>query len=274
MDIADLHIHTTASDGLLTPTEVVEWAIIKKVRAIGITDHDNVKGINEAIYASLHLSIEVIPGIELNCQYLDEEVHILGYFIDYKSKKLEEKLEFIRDCRHNRMIKIISKLNSMGVRVDFENLKINNNNTSIGRPHIARVLVEKGYASNIKSAFDKYLGRNRPAYVERYKLSVGEAIGLIESIGGVSVLAHPGLIAKKNYIDEILDLGIKGIEVYHTKHDINTTSELLKLATERKLFITGGSDCHGMFIKNEPILGNVFVDYLLVQQMKKALKTI
>lgn len=274
MDIADLHIHTTASDGLLTPTEVVEWAIIKKVRAIGITDHDNVNGINEAICASLHLNIEIVPGIELNSQYLDEEIHILGYFIDYKSKKLEEKLGFIRDSRYSRMIKIISKLNLMGIKIDFENLKINSNSTSIGRPHIARVLVEKGYASNMKAAFDKYLGRNRPAYVERYRLSVGEGIELIESIGGVPVIAHPGLIAKKKYIDEILDLGIKGIEVYHTKHDANITSELLKTAKEKKLLITGGSDCHGMFVNKEPILGNVFVDYSLVQQIKKASKTI
>ncbi len=274
MDIADLHIHTTASDGLLTPTEVVQWAAIKRIRAIGITDHDSVNGINEAISASLNLNIEIIPGIELNSQYIDEEIHILGYFIDYESKKLAEKLEFIRASRYSRMIKIISKLNSMGVKIDFENLKINNNATSIGRPHIARALVEKGYVSNMKAAFDKYLGRNRPAYVERYRLSVGEAIELIESIGGVPVIAHPGLIAKKKYIDEIIDLGIKGIEVYHTKHDTNTTSELLKTAKERKLLITGGSDCHGMFIKNEPILGSVSVDYLLVQKIKKALNII
>jgi predicted metal-dependent phosphoesterase TrpH len=267
MDIADLHIHTTASDGLLTPSEVVKWAYYKKLKAIGITDHDNIGGISEAEQASLEYNIEVVPGVELNSQFKDEEIHILGYYIDYGSVILTDKLAQIKNSRYDRMIKMIEKLNSLGFNISKEDLDIVSEGTTVGRPHIARALLEKGYVSSLKVAFDKYLGKNKPAYVERYRLSIGEAIELIKKIGGVPILAHPGLIENKRYLSDILNMGIEGIEVYHTKHDHTTTKELLMMATERKLLITGGSDCHGMFVKDEPILGNVHIDYELVKKL-------
>ncbi|MDF2893197.1 MAG: hypothetical protein K0R80_3564 [Clostridia bacterium] len=273
MHKADLHVHTTASDGLLSPEEVVKWAAYKKLNAVAITDHDTVKGVQPAIDISKQYNVEVIPGIEFSSEHMDEEIHILGYYIDYEQNWLKEKLDEMYKSRYTRAVKMIDRLNEIGIDITLEQVKAIAESGTIGRPHIARAMQEKGYIDNMKDAFRKYIGKGGPAYVERYRISCQEAIDIIKQLGGVPVLAHPGLINKKECIKEILDMGIEGIEVYHTKHDDEIIRYSLKLAAERKLLITGGSDCHGVFLNNEPIMGNVWVDYKYVELLKQKSET-
>lgn len=269
MNKADLHIHTTSSDGLLRPEEVLKWAVYKKLSAIGITDHDTIKGIQPAIDYSINYNIEVVPGIELSTEYNEDEIHILGYYIDYKKDWLHQKLNEIYEFRYNRAVKMIEKLSNLDIKITLKQVKNIAKTGTIGRPHIARAMQENGYIDNIKEAFNKYLGKGCPAYVERYRISCQEAIDMIKKLGGVPVLAHPGLINNKTNLNKIINLGIEGIEVYHSKHDDETIRSIYKLAVDRKLLVTGGSDCHGIFINNEPILGSIWVDYKNVQLLKE-----
>lgn len=268
MQKADLHIHTTASDGLLSPEEVVMWANRKRLKAIAITDHDTVNGIDSAFAAGKRYNVEIVPGIELSTIHGEEEIHILGYCINYKEQWFIDMLEKIHSSRFERAANMIAKLNNLGIDITLDEVIKTAEDGILGRPHIARVMMEKGYISSIKEAFKTYIGKGCPAYVERYKLSSSEAIDIIEKLDGVSVLAHPGLIRNKKHISEVIDLGIKGIEVYHSKHDENTTREVLSIANSRDLLITGGSDCHGMTVNNEPILGNFSIDYKCVERLK------
>lgn len=270
MQKADLHIHTTASDGLMAPDEVVRWAGIKRLKAIGITDHDTINGIRSAEAASTKYGVEVVPGIELSTLYKEEEIHILGYFIDYKAGWFLETLEKIQNSRYERAANIVDRLKKVDVDITLDQVRSIAGSGAIGRPHIARAMIDKGYISNIKEAFQKYIGKGGPAYVERYKLSSREAIEIINKLGGIPVLAHPGLIMNKTYISEIVSLGIEGIEAYHSKHDEETVRNTLTIARAEKLLITGGSDCHGMKVNNEPILGNCSVDYKYVEMLKEA----
>jgi len=272
MNKADLHIHTTSSDGLLSPEEVVKWAVYKKLSAVGITDHDTIKGIQPAIDYSIDYNIEIVPGIELSTEDNEYEIHILGYYIDFKKEWLHQKLNEIYESRYNRAVMMIEKLSALGIQITLQQVKNIAETGTIGRPHIARAMLEMGYIDNMKDAFNKYIGNGCPAYVERYKISCQEAIDMIKNLGGVPVLAHPGLINKKVNINKIIDMGIEGIEVYHSKHDNETIRSTYKLAMDRKLLITGGSDCHGIFVNNEPILGNVWVDYKNVQLLKQKSK--
>ena len=268
MHKADLHVHTTASDGLLSPEDVVKWAAHKKLSAIAITDHDTIKGIQPAALICKQYNVEVIPGIEFSSEHMDEEIHILGYYIDYNKDWLKIKLDEMYESRYIRAIKMIDKLKGIGINITLEQVKSIAESGTIGRPHIARAMQENGYIENMKEAFNKYIGKGGPAYVERYRIRCQEAIDIIKQLGGVPVLAHPGLINKKDCIKDIVGMGIEGIEVYHTKHDGKIIRDALKLAAERKLLITGGSDCHGIFLHNEPILGNVWVDYKYVELLK------
>jgi len=268
MQRADLHTHTTASDGLMSPREVVRWAGVKRLKAVGITDHDTVNGIAPAIEASASYGVEVVPGIELSTLYEKEEIHILGYYIDYKAEWFLAALKKIQNSRFERAERIVGKLQELGMEITLEQVKNIAEDGAIGRPHIARAMINKGYITNIKDAFREYIGKGGPAYVDRYKLECGEAIEMIKKLGGISVLAHPGLIKSKEYIGRILDLGIDGIEVYHSKHDEDTVRYALAIAQSRKLLVTGGSDCHGIMLNNEPIIGNCSVDYKYVQMLK------
>ncbi len=268
MQKADLHVHTNASDGLLSPKEVVRWAQLKRIKAVAITDHDTVMGIEAAIKAAYNTNVEIVPGIEFSAELNDEEVHILGYYMDYKAQSLTSILEEIHNSRHDRAARMIEKLNSAGLNISLKQVEGIAEDGIIGRPHIARALIENGYIQNIKEAFDNYIGKGEFAYVDRYKISCQDAIKLIKDLGGVSVLAHPGLLKNSSILTSIFDMGINGIEVYHSKHNEETVAKMLCIAHARKLIVTGGSDCHGMFINNEPILGNVSVDYKSVIDLK------
>lgn len=273
MEKADLHVHTTASDGILSPSEVVDWAIRKGLRAIAITDHDTVLGIEEAINRANHYeNFMVVPGIELSSDYIGEEVHILGYFIDAKNKELNVETHKLKKSRIERGQKIVEKLIKIGLNISIEDIKSITDKGFIGRPHIARILVEKGYANDIQDAFNKYIGRDKSAYVKRYKLTVHESIDLIHGAGGVAVLAHPGLISNQYIINEIRNLDIDGIEIVHSKHQNYITNKFEKIAKELSLICTGGSDCHGAITDNTLLLGDYYIDYKVVEYLKNRAK--
>ncbi|NLV16506.1 MAG: PHP domain-containing protein [Syntrophomonadaceae bacterium] len=268
----DLHVHTTASDGIVSPIGVVRRAIDLKLEGIAVTDHDTVAGISPATeYINNEgLELDLIPGIELSIDFEQEEVHILGYFIDYRNPKLLEKLILFQEARTQRAVKIVEKLNQMGLKVDYDRVREMAIGGLIGRPHIAQVLVEKGYASTIKEAFRKYIGRGSPAYYPRYKLLPGESIKLIKECGGISVLAHPGHIKNQRIVGEMIDLGINGIEVFYPDHSEQQTSYFRKLSQEKGLLITGGSDYHGESAERNQ-LGTIRVECCYVDNMKSFL---
>lgn len=273
MKKADLHIHTTASDGMLSPSEVVDWAVKKRLSAIAITDHDSTLGIEEAIKRSkAYDSILVIPGIELSSDFEGEEVHILGYFIDYNN---DELIKLTKDLRESRLIrgeKMVEKLRENGINISIEEVRELTDEDFIGRPHIARVLLSKGYVEGIGEAFDKYIGKDKPAYVNRFKPSLKGAIDLIHNAGGVAVLAHPGIIKKDLIIEKAIAMGIDGIETFHSKHDYEIINKLQDMAKEYSLICTGGSDCHGHFVEDEILLGEHVVDYQAVEALRELSK--
>lgn len=263
----DLHIHTTFSDGRLTPSEVVKISHERGLKFIAITDHDTVDGIPEALDEERKLgSPEVIPGIEINTNYHDDEVHILGYFIDYEKSYLKQLLGELLKKRIERTRRIAEKLNQIGINISFEEIKLKAPGPAIGRPHVAMALIEKGYTCSIEDAFERYLNPGRPAYVERHKLSPFDAIDIIKKSDGIPVLAHPGLLHDKKIIDELIKGGIMGIEVYHKDHDKSLVAHYMKLAKENNLLMTGGSDSHG---ETPLLLGTLNIPVEFALKLKK-----
>ena len=252
---ADLHLHSTASDGVLKPAELVGKAKKLGFSAIALTDHDTVSGIAEAEAAGEALGIEVIAGIELsaidNRVQGEVEVHILGYFIDPEHKKLLKVLKLINKSRTDRAVIMVKKLNEIGISIALDRVLTLAEGESLGRPHIARTMVEAGYISDVKEAFSKdYIGRGGRAYVERYKISPHDAIKLIIEAGGVPVLAHPGYLSDRTALTEYniipyIESGLKGIEVFYSQHTLQQVSYYREIALKYGLLVTGGSDYHG-----------------------------
>lgn len=256
----DLHVHTTYSDGLLKPQEVVDLAIKRNLQGISITDHDTVLGIEEAIdYSKKYKGFKIIPGIELGSIFNNEEVHILGYNFDYKNEKIISTTQKLVNSRLDRGIRIIEKLNSLGIHISLEDVMKHVSKNLLGRPHIARAMIDYKYVNNIGEAFDQYLNIGKPAYVERYHLSIEETIILIENLGGISVLAHPGLLKDKSIIDYCISKGISGIECIHSKHSLKEFLFYKEIANREDLIITGGSDFHG----DQMILGDFYIENVL-----------
>ncbi len=243
--LADLHIHTTASDGLLSIDQVISQAISKGLHYISITDHDTVDSI-----LNLNNVIEdlvVIPGIEFSIDYPQNEIHILGYRIDYTYPQFQDELQKLKTSRLTRIAKMVEKVRELGYDIDYNNvLEIAGESKSIGRPHVARALLEKGYFRNIQQVFHELLNPNAPAYVPHYKLTINNAINLILSVQGIPVLAHPGLVGDNQLVENIIKAGIKGIEVYHPVHSLQQIAQYEELAQKYNLLLTGGSDFHGM----------------------------
>ena len=260
MKKSDLHIHTTYSDGILSPTEVVKWAVKKNLTDIAITDHDTTEGIEEAIDASVPLDINVIPGIELSCLEQGQEVHMLGYFLDYKSPELKKFTQTLKMGRENRNIDILKKLKKMTIDISIEDVRAISKEGNMGRPHIAKALIKKGIVDTIEGAFNIYLGRGKPAYVERFKVSVKEGIDFIHSLGGVAVIAHPGLVSDKKVLNYALKQNIDGIEAIHCKHTEEQIEYFTNLAKELNIIPTAGSDCHGYIDNGSPKLGEFFTN--------------
>ena len=257
--IIDMHTHTWYSDGLFSPKNLIDQAIKKNLSGIAITDHDTLDSLEVAvIYASSKNDFVLIPGIEFGCEYKNKEVHLLGYFIDYYNSDLLAATKKLKKSRIERAGKVVEELNKLGLELDIDEVRKHSKEEDyIGRPHIARALVEKNYVNDIKEAFDKYLKKGAPAYVERFQLSISESIDLIKRAKGISVLAHPALIDDLEIIEFVISLGIDGIECYHSKHSKSDTKELIQISNDNNLLITGGSDYHG----DEDILGNYYTKF-------------
>lgn len=264
----DLHLHTIYSDSTFSPQEVVGSAKEARLCCIAITDHDAVGGVETAILEGSKEGIEVIPGVELTAEYKNNEVHILGYFIDYKKEWFLERLEHLRDVRRKRFIQMIKKLKEFNINLDAEKIIRKNPYASIGRLHLAQELYIKGYVSSIKDAFRYYIGEGKPCYVKKERLLPSEAINMVREVGGISVLAHPYLMEDEKIILELIKQGIEGIEVYHSEHPLSAQLKYLRLAEEYNLLVTGGSDCHGLG-KGKVLIGRVRLPYELVDKLRK-----
>jgi predicted metal-dependent phosphoesterase TrpH len=269
--IYDLHVHSSASDGVLTPEELVVKACELKLSGLALSDHDTVDGLSIAVdYIKHHeLPLDFIPAIEMNTELDNHEVHILGYYIDYRNEELKQQLLQIKEARRGRAVKMINRLRDMGIEIDMKRVEQIAMDDLIARPHIARALLEKGYVSTEKEAFDKYIGKGRPAYVPRYKFEPQTALKLIADAGGVSVLAHPGLLRDQAMVHLLVEMGVEGLEVYYPEHSPSIISEYLKLCSDKKLLITGGSDYHGSgAVSHYSELGSCGVSCELVNQLK------
>jgi len=266
---ADLHLHTNYSDGTYTPKELVEKAVGAKLSCISITDHDTVGAIPEAMDAANSSGIEVLPGIEISCEYELREVHILGYLIDYKSAALLKRLETLKENRIRRIYKITEKLNALGISLKAEDVFSVANGATVGRLHVARAMVLKGFVKTVSEAFNKYIGDNGPAFSLGFRFSPEEAIKFIHDNAGVAVLAHPYIIKDEELIFKFIGLGLRGLEVYYPEHSQGEINFYLGLAKEYNLLVTGGSDCHGS-AKPQVRIGSIKIPYDLVERMKEA----
>lgn len=266
----DLHIHTNHSDGRLSPAEMVRLGVEKGLSGMAITDHDTTTGIDEAIKESKkYENFKIIPGIEFSSVYEDEEVHILGYFIDYKNPDIIQLSKDLKKARIERGQKIIEKLQFLGYEISLKDVTMLSGEDYIGRPHIARALINKGYVYTIQEAFDKLLNRGRPGYVERYKISIKECIDIITRNKGIAILAHPGLLKNKDIIYHCMGLGIDGLECIHSKHSQEDTTFFSQIAKDNNLIITGGSDCHGDTTNKSLLIGNYFIDLNKIPKFKE-----
>lgn len=269
---ADLHVHTNFSDGLLSPEAVVKKARDAGLSAVAITDHDCVDGIEPALAAGRQLGVKVIPGVEFTTDIPETEIHILGYFIDYKAPWLLELLAKIRDDRVNRVGKIVDKLNALGVKITKDDIMKLADKGFVGRPHVARALVKIGAVRNIQEAFNRYLDTGGPAYVAHFKLTPAEAVETVLKAGGVPVFAHPGISEKDEIIPELVAKGLAGIEVYYSRHSDQQVSHYRSICEKYGLLLTGGSDFHGSLVR-DIALGAVTVPDSDLEKLEARRKT-
>ena len=278
MSRIDLHLHTTHSDGSLSPTDVLRLAHKAGVTALAITDHDIVTGMPEAIAAGAELGIEIIPGVEISSRVGNSELHILGYFLQWQDPELNQRLATLRESRHSRNPQIIERLRALGLDVTYEEVRTLAGTDAVGRPHIARLLMDKHYVTSAKDAFDRYLADGRPAYVARELPSPADAIAWIRAAGGVAVLAHPtwAKVSGESLNALLIALkaqGLGGIEVHYSSHTKRQTREYHDLAKRLDLLITGGSDFHGITKPDIEVgtgKGGLKVSEKLLDPLKKA----
>lgn len=265
----DLHIHTTASDGRYTPEEIVRMAAERGLKIIAISDHDTVDGIAPALEAARsYPELMVIPAVEISTQAPGNEVHVLGYFIDYKDPGFGTALSDLRDSRLGRAEAMISKLKRLGMDVDWRRVRRLAGDGTVGRPHIAQVMMQDGYVSSFQEAFDKYIGQGKPAYVERIKLTPAEAVRLILKVKGLPVLAHPLTIDNHEaMVAELKKAGMVGIEVYYKDFTGEERKRLADLARRYGLIATGGSDYHGIDDSAEVMVGEAGVPLAAAEQL-------
>ena len=261
MGQVDLHIHSTASDGRLTPAEVIREAAGRGLVYIALADHDSVDGIAAARAAAQSLpNLTVIPGIEISTDIPQGEVHILGYFIDYNDPQLLAQLEEFKNSRLRRAEQMVAKLADLGVRIDWQRVLEIAGTSTIGRPHIAQAMMEKDYIPSFKDAFDEYLGHGKPAYVEREKMLPAEAVAIIVKARGLPVLAHPLTTEDpEGLILELKPAGLVGMEAYYKDYTAEEVEGLVALAQKHGLIATGGSDFHGIEPDEETAIGGADV---------------
>jgi 3',5'-nucleoside bisphosphate phosphatase len=250
MSLADLHTHTTASDGKHRPEEVVRMARQAGLSAVAITDHDTVAGVAEAMEAGLQYGIRVVPGVEISTSADGKDIHILGYGFQQDDPILLQRLESLREVRNRRNEEMIARLNGLGIPITLAEVELEasaspRGDGSVGRPHMAEVLVRGGFAKDLRDAFNRYLGDTGAAYVNPPRIDPEESVSWIHEAGGAAIVAHPGLYRNDRLVLELLDRGADGLEAYHSDHDESMQRHYKTLAKSRGKLVTGGSDFHG-----------------------------
>jgi len=254
----DLHTHSTYSDGQHSPSEIVRMAQGLDLRAIAISDHDTMEGVDDALVAAAGSDLLVLPAVELSVDHGGLELHLLGYYVGHgPDSALSALLAKSRVWRLERAQAIVERLSSRGIEIDWQRLQAIAGEGSIGRPHIAQALIERGVVASVREAFDRYLVEGRPAYVPRQKLVTQQAISAVLAAGGVPVLAHPWGLT--NLLDELVPMGLEGLEVYYTGYGPERVRLLRRYAREYRLVETGGSDFHGRNVNPNNVLGGVDV---------------
>ena len=259
MSRVDLHLHSTASDGRFSPAELVRKAVGEGLAVIALTDHDTVEGVAPALEAARAFpQLRLIPGVEISTYISEGEVHILGYFIDFVDPALQSALEQMRNSRWERARKMVARLNELGCPIDWERVQEIAGSGAIGRPHIAQVLLERGHIESFKEAFTKYIGRDGPAYVERYKITPAEAVGMVIRAKGLPVLAHPLTTPEPEQMaNELKEVGLVGIEAFYAGYTAEDIDRLVSIAKRHNLITTGGTDFHGIDSNVEKSIGGV-----------------
>jgi len=264
---ADLHLHTYFSDGTYSPEELVAQAQRQDLQALALTDHDTVEGCAPTAAACDRLGIEFIAGTELTAEQDGHEIHILGYGIDLENPRFLTEIGKFQAVRQNRIREMVQRLNQLNVPLQAEKVFALANCRAPGRPHVARALVQAGLVGSLDEAFERFLKKNRPAWVPKFKMSAREATQLIHESGGVAVMAHPGLNRSDEGIPIMVEGGLDGIECFHTKHSAAISEHYLQMAARYQLLVTGGSDCHGLS-KGRPLIGSVRLAYEHVEKLK------
>ncbi len=266
---ADLHTHTTYSDGACSPKELIDLAVKQNISAIGITDHDTVSGIDEAIVYGKSVGVEIIPGLEISTDVDGKEVHILGYFIDHHDKELNKVLKFFRDERIERAKRIIKKLNKIGLSISMSDVLEFSHNSPICRPHIANALLKKGLVKSFFQAFQKYIGDDCPASEKKIHVSPQSAFKIIRDAGGLSFIAHPGYM-KETILESLITSGVDGIEVVHSSHKKYQQKFYKGIVNQYCLIESGGSDFHGGMRNDESNFGKFYISKDVLENIRKS----
>jgi predicted metal-dependent phosphoesterase TrpH len=277
MGYVDLHSHTTASDGVMSPSEIVRYAKAKGLQAIAITDHDTIEGLDEGLSEGERIGLEVIPGVEISAEHSPGSMHLLGFFVDNHHPFLNERLEYLQKARIERNPKIVEKLNRLGVQITYEEVLKASGGGQVGRPHFAQVLLDKKYVKTFQEAFDRFLKKGAPAYVDKIRFTEKEALYFIKEVGGVAVLAHPNTLNMDGYSEledlllQLIEDGLKGIEIYYPEHSASDVAKYKALAQRYGLLMTGGTDYHGIEKNGLDIgvgRGGMKLPYSMVEDLK------
>lgn len=269
MGKADLHIHTTASDGNSTPAEIVKLAAEQKLDVISITDHDSIAGLEEAIAAADELEIEVIPGTEITASYGEREAHLLAYGFDTVNADFLKLMMEHRKARVDRGKWILDKLSREGLDLDIDEVRAEANGSNIGRPHIASVLINKGYVASFKEAFIRYLSNQQLGVIPSDYFAHHEVIETVKAAGGATIIAHPGQMYSEQELEELVEAGVDGIEVVHPSHNYEMQKKMEAFADKHNLLSTGGSDFHGQSQDYQKYFGVVTISTEKVNRMKR-----